>query len=133
MTETAPWTIKSVPIAIRQAAVRAAQAQDQTVAQWVSEAVSRLANQQAGNLVIPPDEPDPAPIPAPGVDLTGLAAALNAAVSATLAAGGTPSKALGRDATATLRRVMRAARGLPDRQTRPRNRQTTKLIEINNG
>jgi hypothetical protein len=130
MTETAPWTIKAVSIETRQMAVKAAHAQDQTMAQWLGDAVVRLANQQAGNLVIPPGKPEAMP-PAqlPDVDLAGLAAAINASVAATLAAGGIPSRSLGRDAAATLRRYMRAARGLPERQTIPRNRQTSKLIE----
>ena len=103
------------------------------MAQWLGEAVTQRANQQAGNLVIPPGKPAPAePIPLPDIDLAGLAAAINAAVGATVAAGATPSRSLGRDATATLRRYMRASRGLPERQTRRQtivqNRQTLKLI-----
>lgn len=134
--ESASWTIKSMPVDVRHRAVKAAHAQDQTMAEWLVDAVTRLADQQAGNRVIPPGKPaqERRPVEMPDIDLTGLAEALNATVAATQASGDTPPKSLGRDAAATLRRYMRAARGLPARQTRGQtkleNRQTLPAIAV---
>lgn len=131
MTETSPWTIKAVPIETRKRAVRAANAQGVNMADWLTDAVNRLADQQAGNLVIPPGKPDAPrePEAMPAIDLHGLAAAIEATVAATQAAGRTPSIGLAREAAATIRHAMRAARGLPARQTKPRSGQTTPLLE----
>ncbi|WP_428485954.1 hypothetical protein [Rhodopila sp.] len=118
MADQAPWTIKAVPIETRQKALKAAHAQDQTMAQWLTDAVDRLADQQAANLVIPPGKPEAKPAVTPDIDLADFAAAVNAAVGATLAAGGKPPKALGRDAAAMIRQYARAARGLPPQRTR---------------
>ncbi len=132
MTDIASWTIKSVPVEIRQKAGKAANAQGQTMAQWLGDAVNRLADQQANNAVLPPDAA-PRTVALPSVDLAGLAAALTATVGAYAAAGRAPPLALGREASATLRRYMRGVRGLPDRQTDGQTRrligQTGKLIE----
>jgi hypothetical protein len=54
MADNAPWTIKSVPIEVRQRAVKAAHAQGQTMAQWLTDAVNRLADQQERNEVLEP-------------------------------------------------------------------------------
>lgn len=116
MTDTAPWTIKSVPIEIRQKAVKAANAQGQTMAQWLADAVNRLADQQANNAIIPPSKP-PAPMPLPEIDLAGLGSALQAVTAAYQASCTVMPKSLGREAATTLRRYLRAVRGLPERQT----------------
>lgn len=132
MVETAPWTIKSVPVETRQMAVRAAQAQDQTMGEWIAVAVERMANQQATNLVLPPGEQSHAPIvswePTSALDLAGIAAAIQATLAAAQAASSEPPKGLAREAATTIRAYLRAARGLPPRKTTQRNRQTTPLI-----
>ena len=134
----APWTIKSVPVETRQKAVKAAHAQDQTMAQWLVDAVNRLADRQAENQVIPPGKPaQNQQANLPDIDLAGLAAAISAtgqALAATgqalAAAGTTPSKSLGREAAATLRHYIRAVRGLPSRQTKAKNRQTLQIEDL---
>lgn len=134
MADAAPWTIKGMPIEVRQKAVKAANAQDQTVAAWMTEAVNRLANQQAGNQVIPPGKPERPHAALPEIDLAGFAQAVAATVQAIQAAGGTPPKALGREAAATLRVHMRAARGLLPRavnlgQTTPSDQANLQTID----
>jgi hypothetical protein len=129
-SDTAPWTIKAVPVEIRQKAVKAAHAQDQTMAQWLVDAVNLLADRQAGNQVIPPGKPAPdVRANLSGIDLPGLAAMVEATTHAAIAAGSAPPKSLSRDAAATTRAYMRAARGLPPKQTTPQNRQTLLLEE----
>ncbi|HTI81795.1 MAG TPA: hypothetical protein VL614_15205 [Acetobacteraceae bacterium] len=130
--DAASWTIKSMPIETRQRAVKAAHAQDQTMAEWMVDAVNRLADQQAGNQVIPPGKPDPQRRAAelPDIDLQGLANAISATVGAIQAAGGKPPLSLGRDASATLRLYMRAARGLPEKE-KGQGRRPGKLIGQN--
>ena len=127
----APWTIKSVPVETRQKAVKAAHAQDQTMAQWLVDAVNRLADRQAENQVIPPGKPaQNQQANLPDIDLAGLAAAISATGQALAAAGTTPSKSLGREAAATLRHYIRAVRGLPSRQTKAKNRQTLQIEDL---
>lgn len=120
-----------MPVETRKRAVDAAASQDQTMAEWLTEAVNRKADQQAGNLVLPPGKPDkPEPAePAPGIDLAGLGAAIQATVAAAAISGAKLPKGVAREAAATIRHAMRRARGLPDRQTKPRNGQTIQLIE----
>jgi hypothetical protein len=131
MSDTSPWTIKAVPVETRQKAVRAAYAQGVVMAEWITDAVNRLADQQAGNLVIPPGKPEmPQQREAmPSIDLMGLAAAIEATVTAAEAAGRKPPAGLAREAAATVRQAMRAARGLPARQTKAPRGQTIELIE----
>jgi hypothetical protein len=126
----APWTIKAVPVETRLKAVRAAQAADQAMGEWIAEAVERMAHQQA-NMVLPPGKPPErdAPAPLPLIDLPGLAAALQATAAMAAAAGVQPPRGLVREASATLRQYMRAARGLPDRQTNARSGRTVRLLE----
>lgn len=54
--EAAPWTIKGMPVATRQQVIRAANADNQTVAQFLVEAVNLLIDKRAGNLVMPPQD-----------------------------------------------------------------------------
>ncbi len=127
MSETSPWTVKAVPIETRKRAVRAANAQGVSMADWLTDAVNRLADQQAGNLVMPPGKPEQPrpPESTPAIDLLGLAAVIEATVSAHEAAGRKVPAGMAIEACATLRLAMRTARGLPARQTKPRNGQTT--------
>jgi hypothetical protein len=126
--DLASWTIKKVPRETKQKALKAANAADQTMGEWVVEMVDRVTDPHTANQVLPPGRPEPpaAAQPAlPEIDLAGMAALL----TATLTALATPEapKGLGRDAAATLRRYMRAARGLPEpkrRQTQAENGQT---------
>jgi hypothetical protein len=131
MAETATWTIKNMPIAARRKAIDAANRQDQRMAEWLSHAIDRLADQQGGTQILPPAPAVPASAPAseiPDIDLPGLAQAIQATVEASVAAGRKPPAGLAREAAATLRLYMRAARGLPARQTRQTDGQTGRLI-----
>jgi hypothetical protein len=127
--DLASWTIKKVPRETKQKALKAANAADQTMGEWMIETVDRVTDPHTANQVIPPGRPEPPAQPAqpalPEIDLAGMAALLNATLAA-LAAKEAP-KGLGRDAAITLQRYMRAARGLPPpkrRQTKAENGQT---------
>jgi hypothetical protein len=120
--ETAPMTIKAVPIAARKRAVEAAGRQDETMGEWMTRAITRQAEMEAGNAVLPPairqpgPEPDPAP---PPLDLAGLGAALGAITGAYQAAGHKPPLALAREAKGLLEDHIRCLRGKPPRRQRP--------------
>lgn len=128
MADAAPWTIKAVPVPIREKAVRYARMAGDTVGEWIAQAVETQASKQDGNQVIPPDKPGPTrPIQQPpDIDLGNVAAALQA-MSAAATAGLPVSKPAVRDTVALIRAHVRAARGLPaptPRQTRRPNGQT---------
>jgi len=53
-----PWTIKSVPVAIRQRATERAKNNDETVGEWIERAVLAQADREANTLVIPPGKPE---------------------------------------------------------------------------
>jgi len=114
MADDASWTIKSVPVETRQKAIKAAAFQGLTVGKWLIQAVNRQANIEQANEVIPPGEPDrPAPaVTMPDFDPAAFAAALNATVAACREAGHAPPRSLALNASATMNRYMRAARGL---------------------
>lgn len=117
--EASPWTVKSMPVAIRQKALKAANAADQTMAEWLVDAVNLLADRQSNNQIMPPESGKPTVKPElPEFDLQGFAQAVNSAVAAMVAGGGKPPLSLGRDAVATVRHYARAARGLQPRQTK---------------
>jgi hypothetical protein len=119
MVDTAPWTIKSVPVHIREKAVRYARMDGTTMAEWLAKAVETQAARQDGNQVIPPVKPRPTQAPAPmaATDLGEVAAALSA-MAAAATAGLPVSKTAARDVVNLIRSHVRAGRGLPDRQTR---------------
>src|SRR5215217_3094116 len=91
----APWTIKAVPVQVREKAVRYARMEGCTMAEWLAKAVETEANRQDGNQVIPPGRPEPVS-PPPSVDLADAAAALQA-MAAAASAGLSVSKAATRD------------------------------------
>jgi len=110
----APWTIKAVPVHVREKAVRYARMDGVTVAEWLARAVETEANRQDGNQIIPPAR---ATLPTPpALDLGTVAAALSAMAQAQ-AAGLPVSKAAGRETVALIREHVRVGRGLPARQT----------------
>lgn len=113
--QTAPWTIKAVPVAVREKAVRYARMDGVTMAEWLTRAVQTEANRQDGDAVIGPR--DAAPPPALSVDLGGVAAVLQA-MAAAAAAGLPVTKVAVRETVTLVRDQVRAARGLPARQTR---------------
>ena len=115
---SSPWTIKAVPVSVREQAVRSARMEGVTMAEWISRAVATEARKQEGNLVIPPGRPEaPTPRPAPTIELGEATAALQAMASA--AQAGLPvGKAAVRDTVALIREQVRVGRGLPPRQTR---------------
>ena len=122
--QAAPWTIKSVPVHIREKAVRYAKMDGCTMAEWLARAVETEANRQAANAVIPPGQPEQtASLPVPAVSLGDAAAALQS-LAQEAAAGLPVSKAAARDAVALIRAHIRVGRGLPPRQTRAQNGQT---------
>ena len=74
----APWTIKAVPVQVREKAVRYARMEGCTMAEWLTKAVETQADRQDGNQVIPPGKPEAPPLPSSSVDLKDAAAALQA-------------------------------------------------------
>src|SRR3954468_22733323 len=122
----APWTIKAVPVQVREKAVRYARMEGCTMAEWLTKAVETQADRQDGNQVLLPGKPEPTPLPSPTVDLKDAAAALQALAQA--ASAGLPvSKVAAREAVSLIRTHIRVGQGLPSRQTRPRNGQTMRL------
>jgi hypothetical protein len=122
----APWTIKAVPVAVREKAVRYARMDGCTMAEWLTKAVETQANRQEGNQVIPPDKPEQTPLVVPSVGLGEAAAALQSLAQA--AAAGLPvTKTAARETVALIRAHIRVGRGLPPRQTRRQNGQTLHL------
>jgi hypothetical protein len=121
--DSAPWMIKAMPVHVREKAVRYAKMAGVTMAEWMGRAVETQATLQDGNRVIPPSKPEQTR-QASGLDLGDVAAALQA-MAAAQAAGLPVSKAAVRGVVALIREDVRAARGLPDRQTRPRIGQTS--------
>jgi hypothetical protein len=114
--DSAPWQIKAMPVHVREKAVRYAKMAGLTMAEWMVLAVETQANLQDGNRVIPASKPEQ-PRQSSGLDLGDVAAALQAMAAAQVA--GLPvSKAAVRGVVALIREDVRAARGLPDRQTR---------------
>jgi hypothetical protein len=122
----APWTIKSVPVAVREKAVRYARMDGCTMAEWLTKAVETQANRQDANLVIPPDKPRETPLVVPSVGLGDAAAALQSLAQAS-SAGLPVSKTAARETVALIRAHIRVGRGLPPRQTRRQNGQTLHL------
>ena len=119
--QTAPWTVKAMPVHIREKAVKYARMDGVTVAEWLTRAVETQANRQDGNQIIPPGVPQ-APAPS-ALDLGTVAVALQA-MAAAAGAGLPVAKAAAREAVAVMRLQMRFARGLPARQTRLKIGQT---------
>jgi hypothetical protein len=124
-----PWTIKAVPVQVREKAVRYARMEGVTMADWLAKAVETRANQQDGNLVIPPGKSE-LEVVTPSVTLGDAAAALHA-LAAAASAGLPVSKAATRDTVALIRQHIRVGRGLPPRQTRPQIGQTFNLEHDN--
>jgi hypothetical protein len=125
VADGAPWTIKAVPVPARQKAIRYARMSGETMGEWIAQAVDTHASKQDGNQVIPPGKPGPtlAIQQAPDIDLTSVAAALQA-MAAAATAGLPVSKPAVRDTVTLIRAHVRAARGLPTRQTRRLTGQT---------
>lgn len=124
MNDAKPWTIKSMPEVASRRATECARRNDQTAAEWLTEAINAYADRQANTAVIPPVGPGlPAPLPAfsgsapAPVDLHGLADALRATAEAATASGKPLPAGLVREASALLREQIRTARGLPARRT----------------
>lgn len=130
--EHASWTIKSVPVRIRMLALNRANAQDQTLAEWVSEAVEKLAAAQSG-MVIPPDDGADRHLRSPPmeVDLPGMAQAILAITEAARAAGTQPPATLAKQATTTVQLYMRTAREaiVPPKKRKPKLIEGSKVIE----
>lgn len=124
--DTAPWTVKSVPVAVREKAVRYARMDGSTMAEWLTKAVETQAAKQDGTQVIPPDklEPTQANGELVGTVALGEAAAALQAMAAAATAGLPISKAATRDVVAAIRSQVRVSRGLPARQTRLKIGQT---------
>lgn len=61
MTERAPFTIKSFPVATRQRAVRAAAKRGEAMGEWMARAAENQADLEAGDTVFPPGKPNGKP------------------------------------------------------------------------
>jgi hypothetical protein len=122
----APWTIKAVPVAVREKAVRYARMEGVTMAEWLSRAVETQAAKQEANQVYPPGRPEETSFPSPTIEL-GEAAAVLQAMAAAAASGLPVTKAAVRDTVSLIREQIRVGRGLPARQTKRPIGQTISL------
>lgn len=103
----APWTIKSVGVATREAVTKAARQEGMTVGQWLDRRVAEwLADGSPVALA-----PGAASV-VPAQDVGGLAQLIEAATAAAGAAGVPLPPQFARDAVLTARKVMRQARGV---------------------
>ena len=102
----APWTIKSVPTATREAVTKAARQEGVTVGQWLERRVAEWLADGSPVAVAPAAAVAPAP------DVGGLAQLIEAATAAAGAAGVPLPPQFARDAVLTVRKVMRQARGV---------------------
>lgn len=126
--DKAPMTIKAVPVATRKKMAACATKRGETMAEWLARAVDTQAERDAGEVVIPPGQPDkPAALARALVTVeTADLAALLQAVAAVGTAAGLPA-GVAREAYAAARIRLREARGLPGkpaRKTKPPNGQT---------
>ena len=121
----APWTIKAVPVATREKAIRHARMDGVTVGVWLARAVDTQADRQDAIEVIPPGRPDreTGKPEAPTVSLADAAAALQA-LAAAATAGLPVHHAVVTATTTMIRRHMRVRRGLPAGQTQRKIGQT---------
>lgn len=122
-----PVTIKAMPVAAWKRAREAAEKQDQSMAEWLARAINQLADMEAGARVTMPGKPDKPEAPAmPAADLEAL---MRAAHAVSEASGVPVPKVAARHAFALLTGQMRAARGLPVRQTSRKSGVTRAVIE----
>ena len=99
----APWTIKSVSVATREAVTAAARREGLTVGQWLEKRVAEWEG-----------EGRPVPVPGgPPPNLGDLAQAMQAARALAEAAGVPVPPHVARDAFAVLKVATRQVRGLP--------------------
>lgn len=103
----APWTIKSVSVATREAVTKAARRENLTVGQWLER---RVAEWEAEGSPVPVSSPTPA---GPAPNLGELAQAWQAARSLADAAGIPVPPRLARAAFAAVQQATRQVRGLP--------------------
>jgi hypothetical protein len=119
--EAAPWTIKAVPVETRQKAVKAANADGQTVGQFLVEAVNLLVEKRAGNLILPAG-PDPTHNPLTPDQLTARIMAVAALQQSTAAMKQASGRATGKltltRCLGSLDQHMIEAEGLPPRPPR---------------
>jgi hypothetical protein len=133
--DKAPMTVKGMPVRARQRALKAANKQGQSMAEWLTRAIDQLADREEGERETFPDERanlpaivgpvSPAVIP-PGF-LSDLTEAMGAAKGIADAAGVPVPKATARHAFAILTDHLRLVRGLAPvkpRQTKPGKGQT---------
>jgi hypothetical protein len=118
MADNAPWTIKSVPIEVRQRAVKAAHAQGQTMAQWLTDAVNRLADQQERNEVLEPHKAPLQPLSPDGLAMLMQSVGTMAQGVAALAGVKRAPKAEIKRAVALVDEHVRMAMGQPPRPSR---------------
>ena len=103
----APWTIKSVSVATREAVTKAARRENLTVGQWLER---RVAEWESEGSPVPVSSPAPGgPVP----NLGDLAQAWQAARALAEAASIPVPPHIARDAFATVKLATRQVRGLP--------------------
>ena len=103
----APWTIKSISVATREAVTKAARREGLTVGQWLEK---RVAEWEAEGSPVPVSSTAPS---GPAPNLGDLAQAMQAARALADAAGVPVPPSVARDAFAVLRVATRQVRGLP--------------------
>jgi hypothetical protein len=102
------------------------------MAEWMADAVHKLAGEQAGMVIPPKTEEDRQPHPDDHIlnlDLVGIAAAIQASLEAHKAVGKNPPASLARDSASTVRLYLRVARGLPEKAPGSRRPKTIEHLE----
>jgi len=106
----APWTIKSVATATRNAAIQAARRENLTVGQWLEKRIAEWEG--AGSPVLAPVAPAaPAPSPADTAALIQAAAAMTQAALAVAAAGDVVTPTFVKSTVATARKAQALVKG----------------------
>ena len=134
------WTIKNFPVELRKRVVKAADAADMTIPEWLTPVLLQALDQQALNGIIPPRERVKMEIPSHEI-LPGLAAITHEAREMIRFAGELPADedgekkkavllALAKNLTTTGNFWARVGRGLTPRepgQSKPRPRKPTEI------
>jgi hypothetical protein len=125
----APWQIKAFPTTLRTKVTRAARKADQTMAEWLVEAVKAKLEPPAKpptpppppppQLLLPAPDPPALPVeppPLPDIDFAALAQAIHEARALFEAAGLPPPATLAKGYATTLCEHMRRTRRKPQRR-----------------
>lgn len=128
---TVPVTVKAMPVAEWKRAKDAAEKQDQSMAEWLARAINQLADREAGEREVFPNQAPVSPpsLPTPTIPAGEVTEMMRAAHAVSQAAGVPVPKTVARHLFAVLSAQARAARGLPASKPRSPRGETVRRIE----